>query len=154
MSWRREMPFQPSFSCAFAAAMLMRSCRTPACPATPAASALARLPRLLSSLTAKPDLAIVELGANDVLRGMPLVATRANLHAILSELAPCGIPALIASIPAPRLLGAFATACDAVYADLAAKHRLPSTPFIRPACWAAQPSHCLTGCIPTLRRSP
>lgn len=93
------------------------------------ASALARLPRLLSSLTVKPDLAIVELGANDVLRGLPLSATRANLDAILGELARCRIPVLVAAMTAPRFLGAFAQACDAVYADLAAKHRLPVHPF-------------------------
>lgn len=96
------------------------------------AGALARLPRLLSSLTAKPDLAIVELGANDVLRGLPLSATRANLDAILGELARCRIPALVAAMTAPRFLGAFAQACDAVYADLAAKHRLPAHPFHPP----------------------
>lgn len=96
------------------------------------AGALARLPRLLSSLTAKPDLAIVELGANDVLRGIPLRLTRANLDAILAELARCGIPALIAAMPAPRFLGSFAAACDAVYADLAARHRVPVNPFYPP----------------------
>lgn len=96
------------------------------------ASALARLPRLLLSLTARPDLAIVELGANDVLRGMPLSLTCANLDAILGELASCRIPALIAAIAAPRFLGAFAQACDSVYADLAAKHRVPLHPFYPP----------------------
>lgn len=93
------------------------------------ASALARLPRLLSSLTAKPDLAIVELGANDVLHGLPLGATRADLDTILGELARCRIPALLAAMTAPRFLGAFAQACDAVYTDLAVKHRLPVHPF-------------------------
>ena len=96
------------------------------------ASALARLPRLLSSLRAKPDLAIVELGANDVLRGIPLSLTRSNLDKILDELARCGIPALMAAMTAPRFLGAFAQACDAVYRDLAAKHRVPVHPFYPP----------------------
>lgn len=96
------------------------------------ASARARVPRLLSSLSAKPNLAIVELGANDVLRGMPLDLTRANLDAMLTEMARCGIPTLIAAMSAPRFLGAFAQVCDAVYADLAAKHRMPVHPFCPP----------------------
>lgn len=96
------------------------------------ASALARLPRLLSSLRTKPDLAIVELGANDVLRGLPLGHTQANLDAILSELARCGIHSLIAAMSAPPWLGAFARACDAVYVDLAAKHGVPVHPFYPP----------------------
>ena len=96
------------------------------------AGALARLPPLLSSLRARPDLTIVELGANDLLRGMPLATTRSNLEAILTELARCRIPALIAAMSAPRSLGAFARACDAVYADLAAKHRVPVHPFYPP----------------------
>lgn len=49
-------------------------------------SALARLPRLLTKLSSRPDLVIVELGANDLLRGIPLETTRANLDAILTEL--------------------------------------------------------------------
>ena len=93
------------------------------------ASALARLPRLLSSLARLPDLAIVELGANDLLRGVSPRRTRANLDAILGELARCGIPTLIAAMEAPRFLGAFAHACDAVYADLAARHGIPVWPF-------------------------
>lgn len=93
------------------------------------ASARARLPRLLCSLTLKPDLAIVELGANDVFCGMPLDLTRANLDAMLTEMARCGIPTLIAAMSARSFLGAFAKVYDTVYADLAAKHRMPVHPF-------------------------
>ncbi len=46
--------------------------------------ALRRLPRVLSSLVRKPDLAIVELGANDLLRGLAPVRTRTNLDQILA----------------------------------------------------------------------
>lgn len=96
------------------------------------ANALARLPRLLSSLRTLPDLAIIELGANDFLRHIPLSSTRANLDAILTELGRCGIISLIAAMEAPRFLGAFADACDAVYADLARKHALSLHPFYPP----------------------
>lgn len=93
------------------------------------ASALARLPRVLSSLTALPDLAIVELGANDMLRGIAAERTRANLDAILAEFARCGIPVMLASMELPTFIGPVAHAYNAVYADLAAKHRVPVRPF-------------------------
>ncbi|UAK25668.1 arylesterase [Sphingomonas nostoxanthinifaciens] len=92
-------------------------------------SALARLPRLLSSLVRRPDLAIVELGANDFLRGFPLARTRANLDEIITELSRCGIPVMLAAMEAPRFLGAFAEQCDAVYQGLARKHAIPAVPF-------------------------
>lgn len=95
-------------------------------------SALRRLPRLLSTLGRKPDLTIVELGANDFLRGIPLERTRANLDAILVELRRCGLPVLLAAMEAPRALGAFAERCDAVYADLARKHGAALAPFFPP----------------------
>lgn len=96
------------------------------------ASALARLPRLLSSLNHKPDLAIVEFGGNDLLRGVSPDRTRHNLDAILGEFGRCGIPVLLAAMAAPRFLGAFAERCDAIYVDLAEKHGVPVAPFFPP----------------------
>jgi acyl-CoA thioesterase-1 len=93
------------------------------------ASARQRLPRLLSSLKRLPDLAIVELGANDLLRGMPPEQTRINLDVMLTELIRCRIPVLIAAMEAPRFLGPYADGCDAIYTDLAIKHRVPVWPF-------------------------
>jgi acyl-CoA thioesterase-1 len=106
------------------------------------ATALNRLPKLLSSLKAKPDLAIVELGANDLLRGIPNAATRANLDAIIVDLARIGIPVLLARMEAPALLGAFGKACDAIYTELAARHGIPSAAFF-PRGVLANPALCL-----------
>ena len=89
----------------------------------------ARLPRLLSGLNRRPDLAIVELGANDLLRGIAPETMRANLDAILRELARCGIPALLAGMLAPPFLGAFAGRYNAVFPTLAAQHGVPLYPF-------------------------
>ena len=96
------------------------------------ATALKRLPKLLSSLRRKPDLAIVELGANDLIRGMPLTHTKANLDAILIELARMDIPVLLAQMEAPAFLGAFGQACTNIYSELAARHRIESHPFLPP----------------------
>lgn len=93
------------------------------------AGGLARLPRLLSGLTRRPDLAIVELGANDLLRGVAPEAMRGNLDAILRELARCGIPALLAGMLAPPFLGAFAARYNAVFPALATQHNVPLYPF-------------------------
>lgn len=94
------------------------------------ASALARLPKLLSGLRQVPDLVIVELGANDLLRGIPLERTHANLDAILTELKRCKLSVLLAQMDAPSFLGIFGQACTALYADLATRHGVALAPFL------------------------
>ena len=93
------------------------------------AGGLARLPRVLARLTAQPALAIVELGANDLLRNVAPARMRANLDGILGELARCGIPALLAGMMAPPFLGAFAGRYNAVFPDLARAYGVPLYPF-------------------------
>lgn len=93
------------------------------------ASGRARLPRVLSALRQRPDLAIVELGANDFLRGFAPERTRDNLDWMLDEFARTGIPVLLAGMMAPPLLGGWARRFNTVYPDLARKHRVPLYPF-------------------------
>ena len=93
------------------------------------AGGLARLPRVLARLTGKPDLAIVELGANDLLRGIAPERMRANLDAILTELGRCGIPVLLAGMFAPPFLGAFAGRYNAVFPAVAQAHGAALYPF-------------------------
>ena len=93
------------------------------------ASGRARLPGVLSRLQVRPELAIVALGANDLLRGVAPNRMRENLDAILRSLADCGIPVLLAGMMAPPFLGGFALGFNAVFPDLAAQHRLPLYPF-------------------------
>lgn len=93
------------------------------------ADGLRRLPRVLAGLGARPDLAIVELGANDMIQGVPPARMRANLDAILTELGRCGIPVLVAGMRAPPWLGAFAATFDAVFPALAAAHGAALYPF-------------------------
>lgn len=89
----------------------------------------ARLARVLAGLAAKPDLAIVELGANDLLRGIAPERMRDNLDAILTELARCGIPVLLAGMWAPPFLGAFAERYNGVFPALAKAHDVALYPF-------------------------
>ena len=88
------------------------------------------LARLDWSLADKPDLAIVELGANDGLRGLDPKLTRANLDAILTRLDQRGIPVLLAGMLAPPNYGRdFEIAFKAVFTSLAAQHKLVFYPF-------------------------
>jgi acyl-CoA thioesterase-1 len=90
----------------------------------------ARLGWTLDGLPRKPDLAIVELGANDMLRGLDPKLTRANLDAILSELGRRRIPVLLAGMRAlPNLDPSYIASFERMYPDLAAKHKATLYPF-------------------------
>lgn len=76
------------------------------------------------------DAAIVELGANDALRGQPPEQARRNLDAILAKLRAKGIELLVAGIPAPHNWGeAYVKAFDPIFADLATAHGALLYPF-------------------------
>ena len=78
----------------------------------------------------RPDLVILELGANDGLQGLDPARTRANLAAILEVLAARDIPVLLAGMRAPPNLGrAYGAAFDGLYADLARRYGVPLYPF-------------------------
>lgn len=69
------------------------------------------------------DAIIVELGGNDLLRGIDPAATRANLDAILKAAHAKGLPILLIGLPAPSNYGAdYQTAFDAIYPDLAQQY--------------------------------
>jgi len=93
------------------------------------ASGRARLPRVLSALRQRPDLAILELGANDFLQGVDPARTRANLDAMLTMFADSGIPVLLAGMRAPAFLGAAAAPFNTVHPGLAKQHGAPLYPF-------------------------
>jgi acyl-CoA thioesterase-1 len=90
----------------------------------------ARLGWTLDGLPRRPDLVIVELGANDMLRGLDPKLTRDNLDAILAELGLRKIPVLLAGMrAAPNLDPAYIATFERNYPDLAAKHRATLYPF-------------------------
>ena len=81
------------------------------------------LSRLEWSLNPEGDAVIVELGGNDLLRGIDPAASKANLDAILTALDEKGLPALLTGLPAPGNYGAeWQQAFDAMYPDLAETH--------------------------------
>ena len=90
----------------------------------------ARLGWVLNALGARPDLVIVELGANDMLRGLKPADTRANLDAILAELRRRHVPVLIAGMAAaPNMGKAYRAEFDAVYPAIARRYGVPLYPF-------------------------
>ena len=89
----------------------------------------ARLPRVLSRLNRRPDLALVELGANDLIRRVDPTTTGANLDWMVGELQRCGIPVLLAGMRAPTILGPLAARFNAVFPAVAGRHGVPLYPF-------------------------
>jgi acyl-CoA thioesterase-1 len=88
------------------------------------------LARLDWALADDPDLVIVELGANDALRGIAPAVTRENLDAILGKLKAAGVDVLLAGMRAPPNLGDdYALDFDGMFADLATKHDVALYPF-------------------------
>jgi acyl-CoA thioesterase-1 len=98
-------------------------------PGDTSAGALRRLPDLLSSLRQRPHLALVELGANDVLRRNPATQLKANLATIIEELSRCGIPSLLLTVEPPPFLGHLLGDYSTVYTAVAAKFGLKTCPF-------------------------
>ena len=88
------------------------------------------LERLDWSVPADTDAVILELGANDALRGLDPAPTQKSLTAILDKLAARHIPVLLVGMLAPRNLGSDYTAkFDAIYPALAANHPVVFYPF-------------------------
>ncbi len=103
-------------------------------------TAAAGLARLDWALGDDVDGLIVELGANDALRGLDPAQTEAALDAILARAAARNLPVLMAGMQAPRNLGPdYVAAFDAIYPRLAEKHGAILYPFFLDGV-AAEPS--------------
>ena len=90
----------------------------------------ARLGWTLDGLPRKPDLVILELGANDMLRGLDPALTRTNLEAIMAELDRRSIKVLVAGMrAAPNLDPAYVARFEAIYPELARRHGAALHPF-------------------------
>jgi acyl-CoA thioesterase-1 len=89
-----------------------------------------RLGWVLTGLKAKPDLVILELGANDMLRGQSPALAKANLDAMIADLKRRSIPVLLAGMKASYNLDRrYRAEFDGIYPLLARKHGVRLYPF-------------------------
>lgn len=100
------------------------------------AAAAQRFAFTLDNQPTRPQLVIVELGGNDMLRGLSPVETRANIASILKELKARKIPALLMGMRAPPNLGAdFQREFDRIYPELAKEYGAALVPFFLEAVY-------------------
>ena len=93
------------------------------------AGGLSRLPALLKNH--RPSVVVIELGANDGLRGLAIAELRTNLHALTSAATSAGARAVVIPMRVPPNYGpAYSRAFEAVFAELPDEVRGVSlTPF-------------------------
>ena len=95
------------------------------------AAGRARLAFTLDGLPRKPDLILLGLGGNDMLRGLEPKESRANLDAILVETKKRGIAVLMTGmIASPNMGPDYAAAFNPIFPDLARKYDAALYPFM------------------------
>jgi acyl-CoA thioesterase I len=91
------------------------------------AGGLRRVPWILNN---KPELVILELGANDGLRGLPVDQTKSNLRRIIQQLQEAGTAVVLAGMKLPPNYGQdYTISFEAMYQMLAREYQLPLIPF-------------------------
>jgi acyl-CoA thioesterase I len=89
-----------------------------------------RLNFVLDNLERKPDLVVLGLGGNDMLRGIKPEETRANMAAMLDELGKRDIPVVLTGMLAAPNLGAdYGNAFNTIFPALARQYDAPLYPF-------------------------
>lgn len=92
------------------------------------AGGVARLPWLLKQ---HPDVLVVELGANDAMRGQPAAATEGNLRRIVETAKSQGVRVLLVGMLAPPNYGPeFTREFGAIYPRLSRQLEVPLVPFL------------------------
>jgi acyl-CoA thioesterase-1 len=88
------------------------------------------LSRLDWILSQKPDIVILEIGANDGLRGIDTSLVEANIDAILKRLQENNVVTVLAGMKMVRNLGdQYTQEFDAIYPKLASRHQVVFMPF-------------------------
>ncbi|MFP5468055.1 MAG: arylesterase [Gammaproteobacteria bacterium] len=88
-----------------------------------------RLPALLSQH--KPAIVIIELGANDALRGLPLTMTRENLTDMIRQSRQAGARVLLVGMEMPPNYGTrYTQAFRDMFAGIAKAEKVPLVPFL------------------------
>lgn len=91
---------------------------------------LQRLAFALDSQDRAPDLVLISLGGNDMLRALPPAQTRQNLDAMLTLLKERGVPVLLLGmLAAPNLGKEYEAQFNRIYPELAKSHSAALVPF-------------------------
>jgi len=89
------------------------------------------LSRLDATLALKPRIVILELGANDGLRGLPVETTRANLEHMIEKIQQSGAKVLLAGMTLPPNYGAdYVRSFEQIFTDLSKKYHTALIPFL------------------------
>ena len=86
--------------------------------------------RMRTALAVKPSIVILELGANDGLRGLPTSEMQVNLEEMIKDFQKASAKVILAGMTLPRNYGdAYVKSFENVFRDLAKKYNLPLIPF-------------------------
>jgi acyl-CoA thioesterase-1 len=89
------------------------------------------LARLKAGLDQKPALVILELGANDGLRGLPVPRMQTNLDEMIAAFKKTGAKVILAGMTLPPNYGAaYVKSFEEAFRDLAKKYNTPLIPFL------------------------
>jgi len=89
------------------------------------------LARLDKTLKTKPDLIILELGANDAEQGLDPAVSQANLDLMLKRIKAAHVKVLLCGAVAPASFSEeYQASFNPIYPAMAAKHRVPLYPSI------------------------
>jgi acyl-CoA thioesterase-1 len=93
------------------------------------AGGLGRLPHALD--VQRPRILVLELGANDGLRGLPLADTRDNLDKMIAVARAHGVTVLLLGMRMPPNYGErYTSGFQGMYSELAQAHKLALVPFL------------------------
>ena len=111
------------------------------------AGGVRRVPWILRS---RPEVVILELGANDGLRGLRVDETRGNLEQIIRQLQRSGVQVILAGMKLPPNYGKeYLSGFERIYPELAARYQLPLIPFFLEGVAASHTLNQADGIHPT-----
>ena len=86
--------------------------------------------RMQAALNVMPSIVLLELGANDGLRGLPVAQMKANLEEMIVEFQKTGAKVVLAGMTLPRNYGStYVGSFEEVFRNLARKYNIPLIPF-------------------------
>ena len=101
-------------------------------------------------LRVRPEVVILELGANDGLRGLRVDETEGNLEQIIQQLQRSGVQVILAGMKLPPNYGKeYLSGFERIYPELAARYRLPLIPFFLEGVAASHTLNQADGIHPT-----